>query len=164
MTRYVKDVILWQPGEDDIWRPSNYGKGLYPGIESQLTISFLNYFSFTLNYTLLYTFALSAGYAFEDNKRLPNIPVHAIDTGFSYHRNKNNLSVNTHYQSLRYHEIENRSYLPSYFVVNIHYKRILTDHFSLLFSADNVFNESYESMSNYPMPGLFLRTGIEAVF
>ncbi len=163
-TRYIKDVILWQPGEDDIWRPLNYGQGFYPGIESQLTISFLNYFSFTLNYTLLYTFALSGSYAFEDNKRLPSIPVHAVDTGFSYHRNKNNLSVNTHYQSLRYHEIENRSYLPSYFLVNIHYKRILTDHFSLLFSFDNVFNESYESMSNYPMPGLFIRTGIEAVF
>ncbi len=163
-TRYIKDVILWQPGDDGLWRPSNYGEGIYPGIESQVQVNFLEYFSFTLNYTFLYTFALTGGYTFEDNKRFPDIPVHAIDAGFSYHRNKNNLSVNTHYQSLRYHEIENRSYLPSYFLVNIHYKRILTDHFSLLFSIDNVFNKSYESMSNYPMPGLFIRTGIEAVF
>lgn len=162
--RYIKDVILWQPGEDSRWRPSNYGEGLYPGIEAHLDIDFLDYFTFIFNYTFLYTFVLSGDFSLQDNKRLPGIPVHALDTGIKYNGKKNHLSLNAHYQGLRYLKIENRSYMPSYFKVDLHYKRILTEHLSFLFFVDNLFNESYESISNYPMPGVLIRTGFELAF
>ena len=162
--RYIKDVILWQPGEDSIWRPSNYGEGIYPGIEVQFDIDFLDYFTFIFNYTFLYTFVLSGDFSLQDNKRLPGIPSHSLDTGIKYNGKKHHFSLNAHYQGLRYLKTENSSYMPSYFIFDLHYKRILTEHLSFLFSADNLFNESYESVSNYPMPGVFIRTGFEIAF
>lgn len=162
--RYSRDVILWQPGDDGIWRPSNWGEALYTGLEASVNVRFLTHFSARASYTLLPTFALSGDYRLPDNKRLPMIPVHEVDFGLQYKKDRNLVSLTTHYESLRYERVSNDVFLSSFFIVNAHYRRELTEKFALLISVDNLFNESYEVVSGYPMPGLFIRTGIEATF
>jgi vitamin B12 transporter len=162
--RYVRDVILWQPGSDGIWRPTNYGEALYPGLEQQLSYRLLESLNLNLGYTFLYSFALSGGLEFEDNRRLPMIPIHEVDFGFSLRDTMNIFSVNLHYESLRYLKTSNASYLPSHFVVNLHFRRKLSEAASFYVAADNLFSESYEVVDGYPMPGLMIRTGVEARF
>ncbi len=162
--RYIKDVILWQPDVDGKWSPTNLGEALYPGIETYLNVSFLNYFKANIGYTFLYTCVLTGDFTLKDNKRLPMIPVHEIDFGLGYEKKKNLFRVNAHYESLRYEKVTNSAYLTSHFVVNVHYRRSVSEHFSFLISVDNLFNEQYDIENKYPMPGMFIRTGIEAVF
>jgi len=162
--RYIQDVILWQPGDDDIWRPSNWGEAVYPGIETNLTVHFLDSFTVNMGYTFLYTFVLSGDFKLKDNRRLPMIPVHKADVGFEYRKEKDLFNISSGYESIRYIKTSNAAYLPSQYTVNAHYKRTITDSFSLLISVDNLFNEDYEIETGYPMPGTFIRTGLEATF
>jgi outer membrane receptor protein involved in Fe transport len=92
------------------------------------------------------------------------IPVHDIDFGIQYVRNRDTVSMNAHYEGLRYERTANVDYIPAYFVLSAFYKRRLGEVFSLSVAADNVFSESYQIVEGYPMPGLFIRTGIEAIF
>ena len=162
-TRFVNDVILWQENDDGIWRPSNYGEALYPGIEAHVDVQVLTNLILSLNYTFLYSFALSGEYTFEDNKRLPNIPVHETDFGLTYRGNSFTINVNGHYESLRYENVENSGYLSSFFVVNANYRQHLSEKVLFLLALENLFSEQYVIISGYPMPGLFIRTGLEIV-
>jgi len=161
--RYVRDVILWQPGDDGLWRPSNWGEALYPGIESSFSIKLREGAWMRLGYDFLYSFALSGGLTLKDNKRLPLTPVHSLDLGINLQHGKNFFSLSTRYESLRYEKVSNASFLPSYTVVNALYRRSYR-HFSWFIAADNLFNEQYEVVPLYPMPGSFIRSGVEMTF
>jgi len=159
--RYVYDVILWQPGPDDIWRPSNYGEAVYPGIEAHAAVDFLQHFKFALDYTFMYTFTLSGEFTIADNKRLPSIPMHQLDSRIQYQRNRNLLSLYTHYESLRYENVANTDFLGSFFVIGGSWRRKMGEKIYLYINGENVFSEQYDLVSLYPMPGLFIGTGIE---
>ncbi len=161
--RYVRDVILWQPGDDGLWRPSNWGEALYPGIEGSMSVRLGDGVSVRLGYGFLYTFALSGGLTLKDNKRLPLTPVHSLDLGCDLRYGKNFFSTGVGYKSLRYEKVSNTSYLPSYMVVNVLYRRKYR-HFSWFAAVDNLFNEQYEAVPLYPMPATFIRSGIELTF
>jgi len=161
--RYVNDVILWQPGDDGLWRPSNWGEALYPGIESSLQVRLREGVWARLDYGFLYTFALSGGLTMKDNKRLPLIPVHSLNLGLDLQRGKSFFSLSTKYESLRYEKVSNASYLPSYTVVDVLYRRKYR-HVSWFAAVDNLFNEQYEVVPLYPMPGTFVRSGVELTF
>ena len=163
-TRYIKNVILWQPGDDGKWRPSNYGEALYPGFEGNLNLYFLKYYNFTVNYTYLYTFVLSGSYTLKDNKRLPYIPVHKLNAGFNGNWGKNLIGFDFNYMSLRYTKTSNVGYMPSHFVLNAHYKHKFNNNMTLNIDIHNLFNEQYQMEDGYPMPGTYIETGIKYKF
>ena len=163
-TRYIKNVILWQPGNDGKWRPSNYGEALYPGLEGNLNIKFLKYYNFNLDYTYLYTFVLSGSYTLKDNKRLPYIPVHKLNAGFNSDWGKNLIGFDLNYISLRYTKTANVGYMPSHFILNAHYKHKFRNNMSLNIDIHNLFNEQYQMEDGYPMPGTYIETGIKYKF
>jgi outer membrane cobalamin receptor len=159
--RYSSDVILWQPGMDGIWRPSNYGDALYPGVEVSAEWNFAKNVTGRVDYTYLYTFVLSGGFTMGDNKRLPMIPVHEFEASVVFDDGKNTLSAGLRFESLRYERTSNDTYLPSHTVVDALYRRRFGETWSLYIAADNLFNESYEVVNGYPMPGTFIRSGVE---
>jgi outer membrane cobalamin receptor len=159
--RYSSDVILWQPGADGIWRPSNYGDALYPGVEVSAEWKLAKNVTGRVDYTYLHTFVLSGDFTIGDNKRLPMIPVHELETSVVFDDGKNTLSAGLRFESLRYERTSNDTYLPSHTVVDARYRRRFGEAWSLYVAADNLFNESYEIVNGYPMPGTFIRTGVE---
>jgi len=162
--RYVKDVILWQPGDDSIWRPTNWGEGLYPGVEANFSVRPLTWLSLDADYTFIYSFVLSGGFGLGDNRRLPMIPVHEADLGVGLHGERESLGITSHYESLRYLKTSNTAYLPSHYVVDVSYRRNLRERLVLTLAVDNLFNEHYEITAGYPIPGTLIRAGVEATF
>ncbi len=160
-TRYMKDVILWQKGVDLVWRPTNYGRGLYPGLEATIGFNVVESLYIYTDYTFLYTFALGEGNSVSDDRRLPLIPVHELDFGLNFSRNRFSTGFNGHLESKRYESVDNTDSIPCYFVVDVHYRQSIGKDAVFLLSVDNLFNKQYEVVSGYPMPGLFIRTGIE---
>jgi outer membrane cobalamin receptor len=159
--RYGRDVILWQPGLDGIWRPSNFGDALYPGIEISMHSEPMENFRAGVEYTYLHTFVLSGDFSIADNKRLPMIPVHELGASLAYDNGNNHLSASLRFESLRYERTDNKNYLPSHTVVDLLYRRAFGETISLYTAVDNLFNESYEIVDGYPMPGTRIRTGLE---
>ena len=159
--RLVEDVILWQPGGDGKWRPSNYGEGLYLGLDSQWEVRFGQRLSLFANYSFLLSYALSGSLTLEDNRRLPNLPMHTLDGGLRYRDQSNTLTVQGRFQSARYLKIDNLATLPAHFVADLHYRRQLTERYALWLNLDNLFAAEYEAAADYPMPGFAFRIGME---
>jgi len=160
-TRYAEDMIIWQAGEDFIYRPANYEKGLYPGIEADIAVDFLEHFQIKTSYTFLYSFALSGAYTFADNRRIPGVPVHTCDISFNFSNATVNGNITLHYDGLNYLNSENTSFLKSVFTVDAGYRQSFNKYLLFFIAVENLFNEEQATVRNYPQPGFYLRTGFE---
>jgi len=160
-TRYVEDVILWQAGSDSVWRPSNYGVGLYPGLEQELEMPLAEKCKLALNYNYLHSYVLYGDYGLADNKREPMTPTHSLNAVFSYQASRLSWSATAKYASLRYLSTANTGYLPSYFTLDGSVKWRFSERYAAYFAVDNLFDEQYQVVENYPMPGTRLRLGAE---
>jgi vitamin B12 transporter len=162
--RYARDVILWQPGTDGIWRPSNFGAALYPGIEQELRIAFLDRFNASLSHTFLYSFVLDEGMSLADDKRVPMTPVHAVNATLGYAGDGLSWSVTARYQGLRFLKIANAAYLPEFLVVDAVLRKTMAKKWEASLAVDNLFGAQYQVVDDYPMPGASLRMGLTARF
>lgn len=156
--RYVEDVILWQPGGDGIWRPSNYGAAFYPGLELSASRSGPGPFSASLSYTYLHSYVLSGALGLADDLRVPMVPEHAFDLSLSYRAERFSAGAKLSYTGLRYYKIANIAFDSAHLIVDVHAKIDNGDAVSLALDAENLLDERYESVQGYPMPGFSLRT------
>jgi outer membrane cobalamin receptor len=162
--RYIEDVILWLPGTDNIWRPSNHGRGIYPGIEASCAIGFLDTFQVSLDYTFIYSFALTGDIELWDDKRVPSVPLHNLTVQLTHNGEKIMYYISAHYEGKRYLSATSNAFLDPYLLVDLHFKLFLTKDATLFFSIDNLFDESPRSIGNYPLPGCMFRTGFELIY
>jgi outer membrane cobalamin receptor len=165
--RYMTDEINWHLGSDDVWRPQNIGETLYPGIEAGGRINVFSNLWFTAGYTFLYSFVLSyqgVNYDFSDDKRMLYVPVHSADAGIEWRGIKNIASLYAQVESKRKTKIATEESIDGYIVLNAHYERYLTDNLTLLLTANNLLNSTYQTLNGYIMPPFFIMAGIEAVF
>lgn len=162
-TRYVENVIEWKEGSDLKWRPTNYSEALYPGIEVSLDAAVKERLHLNLQYTFLYSFNLSGELTREDDERMLNRPVNELDFGLDYSRKRFGVGFNGHFETKRYYEdaMGQKQSLPSYLIFDVHYRQNIGKSATFLLSVDNLFNKQYEVSADYPMPGLFIRTGFE---
>jgi vitamin B12 transporter len=159
--RFVEDVILWQECSDAVWRPSNYGEAFYPGLEQELDIPLSDRCKAGLNYSYLHSYILSGDLGLSDDRRVPMTPVHGLNGTLAYDAPKYSWSATAKYASLRYLKTANSDYLPGHFTMDATVKWKFSEHCSAYFAADNLFDEQYEIVANYPMPGTKLRIGAE---
>ena len=162
--RYLKDYINWQEIAPYIWIPVNLDKVLFPGLETDIKFKFLDHFSINATYTFNYSFYLSEGYEFSDNKRMTYKPAHEAGIGFEFNNDNNIVGLNGKYMGLRYSDTDNTTYIPGFFVMDAYYKRQLNKNISLSLSIDNIFNEQSQINNGYPMPGTMITTGITVRF
>lgn len=158
--RYVENVILWQEGDDGMWRPSNWGEALYPGLELEATGSSGPCWA-RLSYTYLHSYVLSGGLDISDDKRVPMVPEHALDLSFGYEAGKLKASASLSYAGLRYLKMANVAYEPSHLVVDLHLRYAAGSRLALKLDAENLLDERYEVVQGYPMPGFSLTSGVE---
>jgi vitamin B12 transporter len=162
--RYSEDVILWQPGVDGVWRPSNFGAALYPGIEEDLKARLGGGYEASVGYTFLPSYVLSGGLGLADEKRLPMTSEHSLKACLSYEDERLCWSTTANYAGIRYLKTANVAYLPAYFVLDALLRWKLSNVFSIYMAGDNLFDEQYAIVEGYPMPGTKLRLGAEFKF
>jgi outer membrane cobalamin receptor len=162
--RYSRDVILWQEGDDTIWRPSNYGEALYPGIEQEIRAELGGGYSLSGNYSYLHSIGLSGGLSLSDDKRLPMTPVHTVNATLARASGRFSWSATGRYASLRYLKLANAASLPAYFTLDAAAKWKASERYAAYFAIDNLFDEQYEVVEGYPMPGARMRIGVELTF
>lgn len=159
--RYTRDVILWQPGVDGIWRPSNYGVALYPGAELALQAPIADGPTITVNYTYLRSYALDAGLGLADDRRLPYTPEHSLKATISGDFEPVTWTISETYSSPGYTSLANTATIPSHFVLDVLMKLRFSPAFQPYLAVDNFLDEQYSVISGYPMPGIKLRLGFE---
>lgn len=157
--RYSRDVILWQENDDGVWRPTNFGDALYPGLELETTVTD-DPWLFSASYSFLYSYVLSGNLGIADNKRVPYVPIHSLTAAAAYNSGPFGASFDLSYKGLRYLTTDNKAYLPSTFLANASFRWKLNKEFSLKIEGKNLLNERYESVQGYPMSGFSLSMDI----
>jgi len=166
-TNWLKDSIHWYPGNGGIWRPENVGEALFLGLDSKLLFNIpvswgaIKKIIPSVSYQYLLSYLLSFGYDFEDDKRIPYNPAHTIGASLDIQWNSGSIIISGHYESLRYADRNNLSELKPYLLLNATINQKIGKNFKAFCIMKNILNESYQSFSDYPMPGFTLTLGMK---
>jgi vitamin B12 transporter len=160
----TRDRIVWQPGSiSSIWSPVNFdevrsfGMEVYTGWSSDNGL-----------YNLSFTYSLQDVYAYYSDyptgkRPLPYIPRENLHLNLAFTGNPVDVSIQPRYTGFRYLPGDDGRYLPAYLTADLHIN--ITFRIFMLYSTaglqvKNIFDEQYELIQNYPMPGRQFRATI----
>ncbi len=151
----VQDLLLWVPDVAGIWRPENAENVNIYGLEGILSAN-KKIGAHTINVSATYAYTVSKNE--KTDKQLIYVPYHKLTTAVSYSFKK----LSTYYQFINNGEVftttdnDVEHILNSYMVANFGIEYNLgkkTNKYILGVQVLNLWNESYESVQNRPMPG-----------
>ena len=169
-TQWLKDSIHWFSGGGMLWRPENVGESIFFGLDSKLgfnipvSLGSIKKIVPSVSYQFLQSYLLSFGYNFSSNKRIPYAPVHTLGASLEVPWNTGSLLITFHFESMRFEDRANISFLDPHFLLNVTLNQKLGKHFTLFSSLRNILNQSYESFYDYHMPGINLTVGLRMIF
>lgn len=158
---YIKDLILWIPIEG-IWTPLNQKEVWSRGIETDLRLS-KTIQNLKLKFELHYSFNPSTLEKKADNetdailnKQLIYTPKHQAKASLSLQHSIGNMTIEQQFIGKRYTVTDNTSWLDAYPLTNLILRSSLKrekQNLGLSFRLNNLFNQDYQSMLNYALPG-----------
>ena len=169
-TQWLKDSIHWYPKNSGVWQPENAGEAIFFGLDSKISFDIpvsmgpVKKIVPSFSYQYLLSYLLSFGYRFASDKRIPYNPLHTMGGSLDIPWETGSLLISGHYESLRYSDRANLSKLKPYFLLNANLNQSIGKNFAVFAVLRNILNTSYESFSDYPMPGISLTLGMRAQF
>jgi vitamin B12 transporter len=154
----TRDRILWLPGSGGIWSPENIGRVTTRGVELEATwFGFNGILGVTVNSTWLDARKASSNTPGDPTvgNYLLYVPQQTVNASINLHTGPVNIRAQHNWVSFRYTSEANDRVLPSYGVTNASAQiRVPLSGTTLTIAGEinNVFNESYEVMPQYPMP------------
>jgi len=159
--RDVSDLILWAPGPDFVWRPSNVQSAQIWGGEGEIVFYPSKGLSFPLNYSYLYPRDQSTG------EPIRNKPKHIINAAAEY-VTPFGLKANVKGRYVQYWIDSTSTLNRDYFVVDARlgyefkiYQKFKGEGFV---SLTNAFDRNYQVSEGYPMPPQSLNAGVSLAF
>jgi len=151
-------LINWAD-DGGTWKPTNVGSAIMDGVESDTRIRLTDTLSFDARYAYLR--------AKDDKtkKYLVYQPKHRADWALRYQDTKGlTLQLQGQFTDTRFYDSNNTTQLKRFFVMNISAAKKWNEHLSCFLSINNLLNEKYEVLRDYPMPGFSITHGIKLEF
>lgn len=155
----VEDQIVWQPRNQVIWQPQNVREVRIRGGELSARVEALRHIQAQVNYTRTQSRQHAPGEAVH-NKQLIYMPEETLNLQLGGQWQRWTGQLSGHYESHRYTTVDNATSLAPFWVWNATLSRTVTlgeRRLTLKFDLMNLFNRTYESVKNYPMPGRHFR-------
>jgi vitamin B12 transporter len=172
---WTDNSIHWN-NSSGIWRPENYGAAAFFGWDNRVNFILPVYLRplekpvLSLSWLFQLSWLLSGDLFFEDNKRIPYMPIHTLGVSLELpwktkaKKLPGSLIVSGRFESLRYADTENIIKLNPCFLLNVTYNQTMNNNFSFFGKINNALNASYVSFADYPMPGISLSLGMNMIF
>ena len=166
-SNYYENKIKWSY-VSDTWTPQNVASAFYLGVDFNFEKSFWqDRIIIKGNCEYLYTKLLNKGSSEYGNKIMwtPDfVGSLTLQCNFpkTEHFPKTTLIADVNYTGKRYVSNLNISYLKPYIIVNLAVQSTFNKaawEFVPYLRLDNLLNTSYESIENYPMPGISISVG-----
>lgn len=161
---WMHDMIVWSPIPENpsIWRPQNVSEVNARGIEASLNFKWMIsklLISSANNYTFCRSTYQKTTSASDESlgKQLIYIPENTANATLNLSCWHFIFGYNFTIVDKRYTSSDNQSYMPAYSLSNIIFgKSFYLDNFviSLQGKVNNLFNVDYQSVKNWPMPGI----------
>jgi vitamin B12 transporter len=162
---WTKDSIHWDDSSG-VWRPENVGEAVFLGWDSkarfEIPINFgpIKTIVPSLSYQYLMSRLLSYGWTWDAEKPKPYMPAHTMGASLEIQWETGSLMVSGRYESARDTSSRNRSSLPPYFLLNANVNQKIGESLAAFMTLRNILNASYQSLVDYPMPGIAMTVGI----
>jgi len=167
-SRNINNCIIWLPGKNGVWSPQNILQVWSRGGETNTGISFKNKnLKTSVNVITNYVLSTRTQTALQNdasaNRQMPYVPMYSGSAIFSVEYKSWMLRVAYVYTGYRYLTSDNYNYLFPYTVIDARIartfvlKNILLNVFA---EGNNLLNENYQSVSQYPMPLRNFKAGI----
>jgi outer membrane receptor protein involved in Fe transport len=159
--RRVEDLIIWQMGSDEKFRPSNVKTVEIWGVETEMVFYPCRGLAIPLNYTFLYPRDLSTGDPVPlKTKHMANIGVEYVTTF--------GLKTSLKGRYVQYYVNQTITLNRNYFVADAKMSYELKVYQNLkgeaFLSLSNVLNRDYQINEGYPMPPRSLNGGVSFAF
>lgn len=156
----TKDKIVWRPVSGTVWSPFNISVVSSTGMEASIRSSFFNDgLVGQWNYTLTNSIKESADVPNDvtQGKRMPFLPKEIMHVSLSGKYLNFSASVMYSFNSFRFTQADNnpQKYLPAYSTLdgNISFRFTAFNVLSnVKLEANNITNEEYSLITNYPVP------------
>lgn len=161
-TNYYENKIQWAYSRGK-WQPENIASAFYFGVNLSLEKSlFHDHLELKGNSEYLYTALLNKS----DTKTYKNQIMWTPDWVFAVSAKVNfrpvSIMVSGNYTGKRYISNMNTEYLDPYFLLHLTCQFQLFKYANPYIRLENLLDESYQSVVNYPMPGRSLTIGVKA--
>ncbi len=154
-----KNLIKWQKGSDNIWRPQNINSAIIQGVEQEFKIEPFDNLDIGIGYTYLRA---------KDNKThryLTYQPKHKVNLSLSYHGLAGfNIGLEGQFVDRRFDNASNTIYAKRYYILAIKVSKDINKNLNLFFNIKNLLNKKYQKIRDYPMPGFSFTSGIKLEF
>ena len=171
-SRDVHNWILWLPGMNGIWSPSNIMEVWSRGSESLIEISFRKKkfnqsLKLTTNYVLSTPVATRIVNDQSVNRQIPYVPMYSGSGIYTLGYGLWAIRIAAVYTGYRYLSSDDYNYLLPYWVWNTTLSRTFSIGkilFNGFIEGNNLLNENYQSVSQFSMPLRNYRLGITLNF
>jgi vitamin B12 transporter len=156
----VNDLIQWVPGETGLWSAENIRSAFITGLEGRVATE-VPLHRGRMTGMMSYAFNRSVTTASDIlndravRKQLIYEPVHHLNMNANVRWRFLRTGVTGIYESRRYTTSDNSEWLPPSFITDANIGAVINTLRTLMtfdFGIINLFNTSYESVRNYPMP------------
>lgn len=166
--RTINNCIIWLPGKNGVWTPQNILQVWSRGGETNTEISFKNKnLKAALNVITNYVLSSRTQTTLKNdesvNRQMPYVPMYSGSAIFSLEYKNWMLRVAYVYTGYRYLSSDNYNYLVPYTVLDARIARtfVLKNVLLNVFAeGNNLLNENYQSVTQYPMPLRNFKAGI----
>ena len=158
-SNYYFNKIQWQ-NVDGKWQPVNVASAFYLGCDVSAETVLCSCLTIKVNGEYLYNKLLAEGVTY--GKRIMYTPDMTGFISVSYENRFVTAVVDAQYVGLRYISNLNASFLKPYVLLNASASFTADSHFTPYLRVDNILNWDYESVPDYPMPGISLTAGVKA--
>jgi outer membrane cobalamin receptor len=152
------DLINWAE-EAGVWMPQNVGSALIDGIEFENKVSLTKNIQFNTGYTFLR--------AIDDKtkKYLVYQPKHKADCSLAYADIHGfSIKISAQFTDKRYHDAANTVKVKRFHVFGIQASKKFKQNFTYFFSIENLSNQEYKVIRDFPMPGFTVTNGMKIEF
>ncbi len=154
-TNYYEKKITWSGNVTQ-----NLNSAYYFGIDFNAQQSFFNDFIFIFaSGEYLYNALLDKSNTSTYKKRIMWTPDFTGSLQIKFNLKKFDFSATAQYTGKRYTSNSNLYFLKPYTLVNLCLNLNLWKYTTIYFKGDNILNERYQSIDDYPMPGASLTAG-----
>lgn len=165
----TKDQIVSTPKSTISWSAQNIAKVHNYGASFNAQLSLFNNSLFSM---FSYTYQQSIDKTLNSpsyNKLLPYLPQEIISLMIDYKYNILSIGTNIYYNSFRYYSFDNyiKSLLEPYYYIDVNLSimiKILSNNLSFSLILNNITNQSYQIINNYPMPKRNFRLSLSYKF
>lgn len=163
-TNYYKDKIQWASDNHGKWTPKNIASAFYFGIDFNFSKTFLQIFTISGNVEYLYNELLDKNNSLTYKKRIMLTPDFVGSLNFEINTDFFYFSFNSNFVGKKYTSNLNTNYTTPYFLLNTNFLLKCSKKINPYIKIENLLNTKYQSVPEYPMPGISLSLGIKSNF